>query len=284
MKSKNTRSQIELTLNNRIRKKLSGRNLELFNLLNSDREVQYLQDYSNTVSIKRLHYNDHGPVHMRKVALNALTMVQLLTDAGIQLNLEREEIGTLEDSRNAILLAAFLHDIGMSIGRSDHEHMAIILALPIIERLLNTVYKMEPAKRVIIRSLALEGILGHMTTQKIHSLEAGIILVADGCDMEKGRARIPLLMETASKVGDIHKYSASSINKVIIEKGEKRPIRIKVEMSESVGFYQVEEVLITKISSSPIKDYIELYAGAATPETRAVEATSRELAGMKRYL
>jgi metal-dependent HD superfamily phosphatase/phosphodiesterase len=34
-----------------------------------------------------------------------------------------------------------------------------------------------------------------------------------------------------------------------------------IEMSESVGFFQVEEVLYPKIFSSPVKKYIELYAG-----------------------
>ena len=67
-------------------------------------------------------------------------------------------------------------------------------------------------------------------------------------------------------------------------------------MSESVGFFQVEEVLITKINSSPIKDYIELYAGTGAPADtsdragapaagrRKAEAADQGLAGMKRYL
>ncbi len=36
-------------------------------------------------------------------------------------------------------------------------------------------------------------------------------LIADGCDMERGRARIPMMLNTESRVGDIHKYSATSI-------------------------------------------------------------------------
>ncbi len=256
-----TRSKIELSLNSKIRKIISGGTLELFNRLCSDREVQHLQDYANTVSIKRLHYNDHGPVHMRKVALNALCMIDLLTGAGIKLNLEKEQVGNLADSRNAVLLAAFLHDIGMSVGRSNHEQMSIILALPVIDRMLDATYGKQTEKKVVVRSLAVECILGHMTSHTIHSLEAGIILVADGCDMQRGRARIPLMIDTRSQVGDIHKYSASAIEKVTIGKGNKRPIRITVKMTESVGFFQVEEILLTKVNSSPAKILIELYAG-----------------------
>ena len=37
--------------------------LEAYHLLRDDPEIAALQDYSNVVSIKRLGYNDHGPVH-----------------------------------------------------------------------------------------------------------------------------------------------------------------------------------------------------------------------------
>ncbi|MEW5818392.1 MAG: phosphohydrolase, partial [Spirochaetota bacterium] len=149
----------------------------------------------------------------------------------------------------------------MTVGRENHEHIGVIFSIPIVERLLNSLYTKHPEKRVIMRSLITEGVIGHMGTQRIHSLEAGIILVADGCDMEQGRARIPMLLDTESKVGDIHKYSSSAVQDVKIEKGNKKPIRITVSMKESVGFFQVEEVLLTKINSSPIKTYIELNAG-----------------------
>jgi metal-dependent HD superfamily phosphatase/phosphodiesterase len=229
-------------------------------LLFQDNEIQALQEYANTVSIKRLGYNDHGPVHMRTVALNALIMMGLLRDAGIKTSLEKEEIGSFEDSIIAVLLAAILHDIGMSIGRQDHELHSSYLAYPILDRLLGKVFPKSIEKRVIIRSLALEGISGHMGNRIIHSLEAGVILVADGCDMKKGRARIPMALAEQPKVGDIHKYSATSIEGVQIGKGTEKPIRIEVSMSSEVGLFQVEEVLLQKIAASTAKVYIELYA------------------------
>jgi metal-dependent HD superfamily phosphatase/phosphodiesterase len=255
------KSPKQLSLEKKIFKILSGKALKAAEMLINDEEIGYLQDYANTVSIKRLHYNDHGPVHMRKVVLNSLKLIDLLNQASIKFSLEKEDIGTFEDSKVAVLIASFLHDVGMTIGRENHEQMGIVLAVPIIERLLNRLYANEPKKRVILRSLITESIIGHMGTQKIHSLEAGIILVADGCDMEQGRARIPMMMGTESKVGDIHKYSSSAVQNVKIEKGVKKPIKITVDMKESVGFYQVEEILLKKINSSPVKSYIELYAG-----------------------
>ncbi len=255
------KSKKEITLDKKILNIVSGKTKELIKRLLNDKEIEYMQDYANSVSITRLHYNDHGPVHMRKVLLNALILMNVLKDSNIKLNLENEGNGDYEDSVIAVTIAAFLHDIGMSVARDNHEISGIILAMPVIERLLNDVYGNDLAKIIIIRSLIAECIMGHMGTQKIHSLEAGILLIADGCDMEKGRARIPMIISTESRIGDIHKYSSSAIEKVVIERGSDKPIKITVKMSESVGFFQVEEVLLTKINSSPVKEHIELYAG-----------------------
>ncbi len=262
------KSKKEEALDGALLKMLEGLPLQAAKLLIKDKEIHNLQDYANVVSIKRLSFNDHGPVHMKTVAINAVKMAALLNQAGIKLNLEAEGIGTFEDSKTAIVIAAFIHDIGMTIGRENHEKNAIIIAYPILNRLLEKLYPDNFQKLVIMRSLITECIVGHMATQRIHSLEAGIILVADGCDMEKGRARIPMMINTESRVGDIHKYSASEINKVRIEKGDKKPIKIKVEMNESVGFFQVEEVLLGKINFSPVKPYVELYAGVTGREAK----------------
>jgi uncharacterized protein len=237
-------------------------------LLMNDDEVQQMQEYANTVSIVRLGYNDHGPVHMRTVTKNAVKMALILREAGIRTSLEAENAGTFDDSLSAIILASFLHDLGMSMGRQDHELFSMTLAMPVIERVLAQVYPDSLEKRVVIRSLALEGIIGHMATRKINSIEAGIILIADGCDMEKGRARIPMVLNTEPKAGDIHKYSANSIDRVKIERGDPKPIRVSVLMSSDVGFFQIEEVLLPKVNISPAKQHIELYAGIVGQETK----------------
>jgi metal-dependent HD superfamily phosphatase/phosphodiesterase len=229
-------------------------------LLMGDNEIQAMQEYANTVSIKRLGFNDHGPVHMRSVALNGVIMMGLLRKAGIPTSLESEECGTFEDSLTAVLLAAILHDLGMSVGRQDHELHSAYQSYPIMDRLLQKIYPDDMTKRVMVRSLALEGIAGHMGNRIIHSLEAGVILVADGCDMKKGRARIPMAIAGSPKVGDIHKYSANSIEDVRIQAGKEKPIRIDVLMSSEVGLFQIEEVLLGKLAASTAKTYIELYA------------------------
>lgn len=250
----------QISLEKKLLTGVAGKARLTLELLIGDEEIQHLQDYANTVSIKRLGYNDHGPVHMRTVAKNCIEILNILNGQGIALNLQTEGIGTFEDSTIAVIMAAFLHDIGMTVSRSGHENSSIFLSMPIIERILSKVYAGNRKMQVILRSLILECISGHMATNPVFSLEAGVLLVGDGCDMEKGRARIPMLFNKESRVGDIHKYSADAIDRVSFQPGEKRPLRINVEMNSSVGLFQVEEVLMAKINSSPLRQHIGLYA------------------------
>jgi len=263
-----SKSVKQIQFEKKITDRLSGKPLKVMEYIISDKEIQILQDYANIVSIKRLGYNDHGPVYMRKAALNAILMFDLLTQAEIKLNLEKEKIGTADDSKIAIIIAAMIHDIGMTISRQGHEYMSVNLALPIINRILEKFYQDEIAKKIIMKSLIIECIFGHMATQAIHSLEAGLVLIGDGCDMEQGRSRISTMLSEQPRQGDIHRYSSTGIDRVNIIKGEKKPIQIKVDMSESVGFFQVEEVLFPKIKSSPVRKYIELFAGVKGKELK----------------
>ncbi|MDR2953035.1 MAG: HD domain-containing protein [Treponema sp.] len=238
---------------------LTGKALEGLKLLLADDEIQAAQEYANTVSIVRLGYNDHGPVHMRTVTLNAVIMLDLLRKAKIRTSLETDGCGNFEDGLAAVIFAAMLHDLGMGMGRQEHETHSAILALPVIDRLLMKVYKDDFHRKAMIRAVALEGIRGHMGNITVTSLEAGIIQVADGCDMTKGRARIPMALGNM-RTGHIHQYSANSIEEVLIGAGKEKPIRVDVHMSSEVGFFQVEEVLMNKIAGSTAKPHIELYA------------------------
>lgn len=257
----------QIQLEERILKMLEGKPLQAMQLLFEDPEIQALQEYANIVSIKRLGYNDHGPVHMRKATLNTITMFHLLHEAGIKMNLEKERVGSAEDSLVGVIMASLMHDMGMTIARDSHEFLSIQIATPFIEKVLAAVYKDDDYNlKAAVRSIAIEGIFGHMATHKIHSLEAGLVLIGDGSDMEKGRARIPTILSSKVRPGDIHRTSASAIQKVRIRKGEEKPICIEVEMTASVGFFQIEEVFFPKINISPVKPYIELYAGVVDRE------------------
>jgi len=239
---------------------LSGYALKGIKMLLANEDIQCVQEFANTVSIVRLGFNDHGPVHMKTVTYTAVKMLKLLKEYGIKTTLETDGCGNFEDSLLAVMIATMFHDIGMSMGRQNHEVHSTVLAYPIIEKILGEVFEKNIQKRVMIRSIAMEGIAGHMGSIGISSLEAGIVQIADGCDMTKGRARIPIAMAHPPRVGHIHQYSANSIEAVKITAGSQKPIRIDVLMSNEAGLFQVEEVLMHKISGSTAKQHVELYA------------------------
>lgn len=256
----NAVSPKESEMNRALLNRADGRVRAVLNFLLEDQEIHDYHSYANAVSVRRLGYNDHGPVHARIVAYNGLKILQLLHKNGIRTSLEVEEIGTFEDSCVGTVLGCFLHDMGMSVTREAHEWHSIVLADEFIKTALAHVYDEGDPMRGVLRSLAHEVIVGHMAHARIHSVEAGVGLVADGTDMSRGRSRIPQMLERDPAVGDMHRFSASAITRVEIQEGESKPVRISALMDNVTGLFQVEEVLMTKIKASPIMQYLELAA------------------------
>lgn len=231
-------------------------------------EIHHYHSYANVVSVRRLGYNDHGPVHARIVTYLALKILRLLHERGMHTSLENEEVGDFEASQVGVALGAFLHDIGMGVTRQDHEWHSITLADHFIRNCLAEVYPEKHPLRAVLRALAHECIVGHMAHERIHSLEAGAVLVADGCDMAHGRARIPQTLSRDPVVGDIHRFSASAIRRVDIQPGEKKPVGIVVTMDNVTGLFQVEEVLMVKVKASPLMPHLEISAVVGESDPR----------------
>lgn len=254
------KSHKEAALDRELRKRAGAGNLaKVMASILDDKLVGSMQNYANIVSIRRLGYNDHGPVHARIVALNCLRIFELLEQGGVKPSIVNEEVGDREDAQIAIFMAAFLHDLGMSVTRQDHEYHSIQLAERFILKHLGVIYADE-GKIYMLKSLIDECIVGHMGHYKVHSVEAGIVMVADGADCTRGRALIATNLAKNPMLGDIHRFSASAIDAVHIKKGAHKPVRIDVFMSSSAGLFQVEEVLMGKARNSPIMNYVEIAA------------------------
>ena len=80
--------------------------------------------------------------------------------------------------------------------------------------------------------------------------------VADALDMAKGRSRIPF---EAGQV-NIHSVSAAAIDKVVISRGESKPVRIDIQMGNSAGIFQLDELLKEKLHGSGLEPYVEVAA------------------------
>ncbi|MEM2418658.1 MAG: HD domain-containing protein [Candidatus Hadarchaeales archaeon] len=237
----------------------SQRLRQLIQRVEQDEELEQLWKCSNVMAIDRLGYTDHGPVHAKIVAENCLRLSQLLK--GVQLPGVCRDYGLSEEYSEIVLfLAAIFHDLGMVIQRHGHEMYSAFLAYPHLERLLRD---FSPQERAIIISEVLHAITSHYTGEAL-TKEAGILCVADALDMEKGRARIPF---HAGKV-DIHSVSALAIERVEILKGERKPVSIRIEMSNSAGIFQVDQLLGDRIRRSGLADYLEVVAEVTEREKK----------------
>ncbi len=225
-----------------------------YEILTSDLEVRELWFMSNIMAVKRLKYNDHGPVHAQIAAGASLTLYSMLIENGVEPTLIRD--GVVDNIRYTWLVplyGALLHDVGNSIHRDLHEKLGSIIAKPLIERALEKLVE-DPVTRIRLRQEIMHSI--HCTAYDVDCLtiEAGCVKVGDGLDMAEGRARVPYRMGSVN----IHSVSALSIKRVEVVEGVKAPIKIIVYMDELAGVFQVDEVLMPKLKSTPLRDLVEV--------------------------
>jgi len=223
-------------------------------------------DMSDYIAVTKMGYNAHGDIHAKIVTANALKMLDLLLEAGVQPDIVKAsqetsesgnpvESGDVDDAHLIILLSGLLHDIGNQVNRSNHNLHSEILAIPILDKVLTSIYPDE-RKRGMIRGFILHCIYTHMEDIPSYTLEASLLKVADGTDMTKGRGRTPYEMGNVN----IHCVSAMSIGEVEIAKGREKPVGIRINMTNSAGVFQVEEILYKKLVAGVTGKYIEITA------------------------
>jgi metal-dependent HD superfamily phosphatase/phosphodiesterase len=226
----------------------------LLERVNEDVNLYALWVATNVTSVDRLGMTDHGPVHVQIVMNSALRILRLLTAAGVQPAIVRDYGMTNEDAEVVVALASLLHDVGMAIHRDGHEAFSLFVAQPILQSLLAEVY--EPPADTVVRSEVLHAIISHRSGGSPLTLEGGILRIADALDMAQGRSRIPFEAGSTS----IHSVSAAAIEAVNIEAGKTNPVRITIQMSNSAGVFQVDDLLRKKLAGSGIEEHIEVEA------------------------
>jgi metal-dependent HD superfamily phosphatase/phosphodiesterase len=231
-----------------------NRKLESFlAAVNEDEQVRAWW-YMDQVTSERLGMSDHSWVHVQIVLNVALRLLRLLVKAGVEPAVVADHGMSPRDAEVVVAGGALLHDVGMSIHRADHEAYSLFLASGVLDRLLAEAYA-EP-RRTIVAAEILHAIIGHRRRGEPYTLEAGVVRVADGLDMAQGRSRIPL----KSGQEGIHSISAAAVDEVRIEAGEERPVRIEIELNNSAGIFQVDDLLAKKIRGTPLEGRIEVVA------------------------
>ncbi len=245
--------------------------LEMFHILEKDEETNTLLNLANYIAVRKMGYNDHGPIHARIVTANGMRLIKIILGSkDLQLD-SINGLGMTEDDAHLIVVAGcFLHDIGNSVHREEHEIFSVILGKGLLERILPSLYP-DVSKRTAVIEQILHALYAHDVGENALTIESAIVVIADGCDITKGRGRLSFDMGKH----DIHSISALSIESVDIYKGKTKLIEIHVNMSNSAGIYQVQETLANKVAKSPLRDYIEIVADLtptkAPPEMRILD-------------
>lgn len=231
-----------------------NRKLESFlAAVNADPQVRAWW-YMAQVNAERLGMSDHSWVHMQIVLNISLRVLRLLVKGGVEPSVVSDHGMSPRDAEVVVAGGALLHDVGMSIHRADHEEYSLFLAGGALERLLADAYR-QPA-RTVIASEILHAIIGHRRRGQPYTVEGGVVRVADALDMAQGRSRLPL---EAGQEG-IHSISAAAIDEVRIEAGEDHPVRIEIDLNNSAGIFQVDDLLATKIRGTPLEGKVEVVA------------------------
>jgi metal-dependent HD superfamily phosphatase/phosphodiesterase len=243
-------AQMRLRLPWRANRKLR----EVVARVNADRQLKAWWHIANVNAVKRLGINDHSWVHVQIVTNIALKLLRQLTRRGIEPALVRDYGMEDDDAEVVVVLGSIVHCVGMAVHRDRHEDWSLFLAEPKLRELLEGLYE-EPQLTVVVCEV-LQAVTSHREGGRPLTLEAGTVRVADALDMAKGRSRIPFERGSAS----IHAVSAAAIDSVSISSGKERPVLIEIQMNNSAGLYQIDELLKAKLLGSGLEPYLEVVA------------------------
>jgi metal-dependent HD superfamily phosphatase/phosphodiesterase len=238
---------------------------KVMELVNADDDLYALWTAANVNAVERLGMTDHGPVHVKIVMNIAVRMMRLLMEAGVEPGIVTNYGMSPQDAEVVVTLAALLHDLGMSIHRTDHETYSLFIADMKLREILPALY--SPREQTIVRSEVLHAIIAHRSDGKPLTVEAGVVRIADALDMAKGRSRIPFAAGSLS----IHSVSAAAVESVKIDRGEIKPIAITVELSNSAGLFQLDQLLRNKLKGSGIEHLVEVDATVDEDEKRLLK-------------
>ncbi|NOY99914.1 MAG: HD domain-containing protein [Chloroflexi bacterium] len=221
----------------------------------ADEELYALWHCQNVNAVTRLEMSDHGPVHMQIIANMALRMLRILVGRSIEPHIVKDHGLTADDAEVVVVLASLLHDVGMSIHRTNHEEYSLIIADRKLPALLAAAYP-DVERRAILQSEILHAIIAHRRDGKPLTLEAGVVRVADALDMAKGRSRIPFEQGAVN----IHSVSAMAVDNVEIGEGEEKPVQVRITLRNSAGIFQLDSLLKEKLRGSGLEPYVEVMA------------------------
>ena len=196
--------------------------------------------------------SDHSWVHVQIVLNIGLRLLRLLVKAGVEPAMVTDHGMGRRDAEVVVAAGALLHDVGMSIHRTDHEAYSLFLADEAAPAPGGGL-RGAGAHRRRLRDPARD----HRppAPRRAANLEAGVVRVADALDMAEGRSRVP-----SSRAGRHPRALRRRDRRGAIEAGTDRPVRIEIKMNNSAGVFQVDDLLATKLRGTPLESHLEVVA------------------------
>ena len=210
----------------------------LFNKLRDDHDVSVYISEQNK-SMKALHYTEHSFAHVGLVAYRTAAIL--------------ESLGTDEHSIDLAMSAAWLHDIGNIVNRSEHSQSGAIMAFHILSRMAVPAEDIAPIICAIGNHDEGNGV-------PVSDIAAAVIL-ADKSDVRRNRVQ-----EDDKEQFDIHdrvNYSVTASD-LKIDK-EKKTITLELSIdnqySEIGEYFQIfmPRMLLCKSAAEHLKLKFDLY-------------------------
>jgi metal-dependent HD superfamily phosphatase/phosphodiesterase len=213
--------------------------LKVFKRMRKDRTITDLIKAAGNLT-KRMRYNDHGIVHAlitTEYGIRLHNYISELTEPTVM-----REGNKIDESLAVVVAGCYLHDVGCSVHRDDHDIVGVGIANQLLKDIL-------PSKLI---PHTLEGVMCHMANYKASSTEAGIVTLADGCDIAEGRARMPQKGKF-----DMHSISTKAVEWVDIKKN-KKSVLIWIKINNESGIFQVEQILVPKLEAANLGKWVDV--------------------------
>lgn len=226
--------------------------------INGDEELRQMWRCANVNAVERLSLSDHGEVHNRIVANASLRMLRLLRDAGYPASVTVNYRMLPEEAEVVVVLAAALHDLGITVHYDNHTAFSLPLARLKAKELLAGLYGVRD--QTILIGEVLHAIASHHGQTRCLTLEAGILKLADALDMTAGRVR-------PTSGGPTVTASDSPVSEVLIKKGVDKPVRVELRLGRPAEDQHLEEAVILRLQGSPLFALVEVTTEPAAAVT-----------------
>ena len=136
---------------------------KMWNLLTGDPEVQACWKMANYVAATKTEdeRSSPDPCHGRhRVGAHHARPAGRLAFCARH---RRRKIRGRDDAALVVITATLCHDLGNMVHREEHADLGVVLAMPILDRLLPKIYD-DPLQRTAIRSFILSAMYTHHGT------------------------------------------------------------------------------------------------------------------------